>query len=167
MKFGFKFSRSEKGVAFAEMALVIPILLVFIGAVFEISRAYYLQLNLEYATKEAAKMGTHVKVTGTTVQSSSIQNLVVNSAMVSGVVQDTSQFMLRYFTKSGTELFGPSLPFDRTNNPTGSVDLIEVKISYPGTSTGVNTPVPALFNPAGIFMGSLTLISRAVFQIDG
>ena len=167
MKRRLHFSRSEKGIAMAEMALVIPILIVFVGAIFEVSRAYYIQQVLEFGVKEAAKVGTHVKVSGTTLNTTTVQNLIVNSVMVNGVIMETGQFMIKYFTKSGTELTGASLPFDRTNNPTGSVDLIEVKVSYPGTGAGVNVPVPAILNPANAFMGSLTLTARSVCQIDG
>ncbi len=167
MKRKSKFSRSEKGIAMAELAVVIPVLIVFIGAIFEISRAYYIQQVLEFGVKEAAKMGTHVKVSGTTLTTASVQNLIVNSVMVSGVIMETGQFTIKYYTKSGTELMGASLPFDRTNNPAGSVDLVEVKVSYPGTGAGVNTPVPAILNPGSVFMGSLTLSARSVFQIDG
>ena len=167
MKRRLNFLRSERGTAMAEMAVVLPVLIVFIGAIYEVSRAYYIQQVLEFGAKEAAKIGTHVKVSGTTLNTTTVQNLVVNSVMVSGVIMETGQFMIKYFTKSGTELVGASLPFDRTNNPNGSVDLIEVKVSYPGTGAGVNIPVPALLNPGDAFMGSLTLTARSVCQIDG
>ena len=162
-----KLFRSERGTALAELAIVLPVLIVFIGAIFEVSRAYYIQQTLEYGVKEASKIGTHIQVNGTTLSTTNLQTLIVNSVKVAGVIAETGQFNIRYFTKSGTQLTGSSLPFDRLNNPNGSVDLVEVKIVYPGTGSTVNTPIPAVFNPGGVFTGSVTLTARSVFQIDG
>ncbi len=163
----FRFFRSERGTAIAELAVIAPIMILILGAVYELGRAYYLQANLDYGAKEAAKMGASISISGTTVSKTSIDSIVTMSIVIPGVVQESGQFTIKYYTRTGTELTGASLPFDRTGNPAGSLDLIEVTLTYPGTGAGVNTPIPAVFNPGEVFMGNIILTSRAICQVEG
>ena len=163
----FRFFKSERGTAIAEMAVMAPIMIIFLGSVYELGRAYYLQNNLDYAAKEAAKVGTAITISGTTVSTASIESLITMSVVIPGVIEESGQFMVKYYTRTGTELSGANLPFDRTGNPSGSVDLIEVTVTYPGTGAAVNTPIPAVFNPGDVFMGNIILTAKAVSQIEG
>lgn len=167
--------RSQRGSVFAELALVVPLLLLFLGGMFELSRMYYLQNTLEYAAKEAGRIGSSVKesVDGNfmskgTISRTEIENLIRNSVRVMGVIEEPGQFMIRYFNPGGNEVVGiqNDLPFDRQNNP-GAIDFIEVEITYPGTGANVNGPIPLLFNPGNIFNSKIILMSKAIFKIEG
>ena len=54
-------NRSEHGTVLAELILVIPLFILIIGGVFEVGRMYYIQNTLEYASKEAARIGSSVR----------------------------------------------------------------------------------------------------------
>lgn len=167
--------RSESGSAMVELALITPLLILFIGAVFEISRVYYLQNNLEYGAKEAARIGSSVKESTDanfnskkTIARAELENLIFNSVRIKGVIEEPGQFMIRYLNKAGNEINGiqDNLPFDRQNDP-GSIDFVEVEVTYPGSGSGVNKPIPAVFNPANVFQSNVTLMSKAIFKIEG
>lgn len=167
--------RSESGSAMVELALITPLLILFIGAVFEVSRVYYIQNNLEYAAKEAARIGSSVKESTDanfnskkTIARAELENLIFNSVRIKGVIEEPGQFMIRYLNPAGNEINGipDNLPFDRQNNP-GSVDFIEVEVTYPGSGSSVNKPIPVVFNPANVFQSNIILMARAVFKIEG
>lgn len=166
--------RSQKGSAFIELVLITPLLLFLVGSIFEISRIYYIQNSLEYASKEAARVGSSVKdsvdanfMSKGTISRAELENLIVNSVRVKGVIEEPGQFTIKYLNNAGNEVQGvQDLPFDRQNNP-GSIDFVQVEIKYPGSGAGVNKPIPAVFNPGNIFQSSLTLMSRAIFKIEG
>lgn len=166
--------RSAKGSALVELVLVIPLLLLAIGGIFEIGRMYYIQSTLEYGAKEAARIGSSVREsvdqnfrsTGT-LSRSELEDLILNSIRVNRVIEEPGQFMIRYLNNAGNEVQGVmDLPFDRQNDP-GAIHFVEVELSYPGTGANVNSPIPIIFNPGNIFQQSLTLMARAVFQIEG
>lgn len=167
--------RSEKGSVFAELALVIPLLAVLVLAIFEVSRMYHLQNNIEHAAKQAARTGASFRESCDqnfmgrgTVSQNEVDNLIIEGGKVPGIVEERNQFMIRYLNMSGNEVMGAmSLPFNRQNNP-GSIEFIEVEITYPGQNPPVNTPIPAVLNPWNIFMdGGVTLMSKAVFKVEG
>lgn len=161
------FRRSERGTAIAEMAVIAPVMILALGACYELGRAYYIQNNLDYASKEAAKIGSSITISGTTVSSASIESLITMSVVIPGIIEEAGQFAVKYYTRTGTELVGASLPFDRVGNPAGSLDVIEVTVTYPGTGAAVNTPIPAVFNPGDVFMGNIILNSKAISQVEG
>ena len=173
-QFKRKFIRSNKGAALTELVLVVPLLLLMIGIVFEIGRVFYIKNVLEYSSKKAARIGASIKesVDETfmgkgTISKTELENLIVNSVRVSMVIEDKEQFMIRYLNKGGNEVMGVvDLPFDRQNNP-GSIEYVEVEISYPGQGQNVNSPIPLVFNPGNLFNSTISLSSRAVFQIEG
>lgn len=167
--------RSQSGSAFVELVVVIPFLLLLLGAVYEVSRIYYIQNTLEYGAKEAARIGSSVResVDGSfmskgTVSRQEIENLITGGVRVKGVIEEPGQFMISYLNPAGNPINGiqNDLPFNRENNP-GAIDFVEVQITYPGTGAGVNKPIPVVFNPGNVFRNSITLMSRAVFKIEG
>lgn len=167
--------RSQKGSVFAELILVVPLLLLLVGGIFEIGRMYYIQSTLEYGAKQAARIGSSIKESVDanfmgrgTIQRAALESLIINSVRVNGVIEEPSQFTIKYYNMAGNEVMGvQNLPFDRQNNP-GSIEFIEVEIVYPGAGPGVNTPVPAVFNPANIFgEGGLMLMAKAIFKVEG
>lgn len=175
MKLNFKSQRrSQQGSVFVELILVVPLLILLVGGIFEISRMYHIQNTLEYGAKTAARVGASVResVDGNfmsmgTVSRTEIENLILNSVRVRGVIEEPGQFMIRYLNMGGNEVMGvQNLPFDRQNVP-GSIEFVEVEITYPGTGAGVNTPIPAVFNPGNIFQSTITLMSRAIFKVEG
>lgn len=167
--------RSEKGSVFAELALVIPLLAVLVLAIFEVARMYHLQTSIEHAAKQAARAGSSIRESVDanfmgrgTVSQNEIENLIIEGGRVSGIVEEREQFMIRYLNMGGNEVMGVmNLPFNRQNNP-GSVDFIEVEITYPGQRPPVNIPIPAVLNPWNIFREEgIVLMSKAVFKIEG
>ncbi|OGI19787.1 MAG: hypothetical protein A3B68_08225 [Candidatus Melainabacteria bacterium RIFCSPHIGHO2_02_FULL_34_12] len=166
--------RSRRANAMVEMVMIVPLLIMLIGSVFEIGRIYYIQNTLEYGAKEAARIGASVRestdqnfVSKGTVSRNELEALIKNGVRVQGVIEEPEQFTVKYLNSAGNEVQGvQDLPFDRTNNP-GSIDYVQVEIKYPGVGPGVNKPVPAVFNPANVFNGSLTLMSKATFKIEG
>lgn len=167
--------RNNRGVVHVELALLAPILILFLGGIFETSRIFYIQNTLEHGTKEAARIGSSVKesvdgdfMSKGTISRAQIESLIKNSVRIMGVIEGEDQIMIRYLNPAGNEIRGiqNDLPFDRQNNP-GAIDYIEVEITYPGTSPLANKPIPAFFNPGNIFQQSLTLRSKAVFKIEG
>lgn len=168
-------ARSKKGSVLVELALLTPFLLLLVGGIFEIGRMYYIQNTLEYSAKEAARIGSSIKESADasfmskgTISRREIENLIVNSVRVKGVIEEPGQFTIRYLNPAGNEIQGiqNDLPFDRENNP-GAIDFIEVEIKYPGVGTNVNKPIPVIFNPGDIFMNSITLKAKSVFKIEG
>ena len=168
-------NRSQKGSAFTELVVVLPFIVLLIGTIFEVSRIYYLQNTLEYGAREAARIGASVResvdanfTSNTTVSRTEIEDLIRNSIRVPGVIEEPGQFTIKYLNPGGNEIQGVqnNLPFDRQNNP-GSIDFIQVEITYPGTGATVNTPIPAVFNPGNIFQSNITLMSKAIFKIEG
>ena len=168
-------NRNQKGTAFTELVIVIPFIVLLIGTIFEVSRIYYLQNTLEYSAREAARIGASIKesvgadcMSNTTISKAAIENLIKNSVRVMGVIEEPGQFTIKYLNPSGTELvgLGDNLPFDRQNNP-DSIDFIQVEITYPGVGANVSTPIPAAFNPGNIFQSNVTLMAKAIFQIEG
>lgn len=168
------FHRSKSGAALVELVLVVPLLLLVIGGVFELGRMYYLQSTLEYGAKEAARIGASIKesvdenfMSKGTISKSELENLIVNSVRIPRVIEEPGQFMIRYLNNGGNEVQGVmDLPFDRQNNP-GAINFLEVEITYPGEGANVNTPIPVVFNPGNIFESKVALMARAVFQIEG
>lgn len=167
--------RSQRGSVFAELALVIPLLAVLVLAIFEVARMYHIQTNIEHAAKQAARTGASVRESVDqnfmgrgTINRNQLDNLIVAAGTVPGIVQERGQFTIRYLNMGGNEVMGVmNLPFDRQNNP-GSVEYIDVTISYPGQGPPVNIPIPAVLNPWNIFMdGGITLTSRATFKVEG
>ena len=167
--------RSIKGSTLGEFVMVIPLLVFLVGSMFEISRFYYIQNTLEYAVKEAARVGASIRestdanfVSKNTVSRTELESLIKNSIRVMGVVEEPEQFTIKYLNPAGNEIQGVQndLPFDRQNNP-GSIDFVQVEVKYPGSGPNVSTPVPAVFNPGNIFQGNLTLMSKATFKIEG
>ena len=167
--------RSESGIAFTELILVIPIMVLVIGAVFEVSRVYYIQNTLEYSVKEAARIGASIResvdgnfVSKGTISRSELESLIRNSVRVIGVIEEPGQFTIKYLNTSGTEIAAVpnDMPFDRQTNP-NAVDFVQVELTYPGMGAGVSTPIPAVFNPGNVFDSNLTLMSKAVFKIEG
>lgn len=168
-------TRTQRGSVFVELTLLVPLFILIIGGVFEISRMYYIQNTLEYSAKEAARVGSSVResvdanfMSKSTVSRMEIENLILNSVRVMGVIEEPGQFMIRYLNPAGNVIQGVQndLPFDRANNP-GAISFVEVEITYPGTGANVNKPIPALFNPFNIFQSSIKLMSKAIFQIEG
>ena len=53
--------RTQKGNAFAELVMILPFVMMLLGAIFEVSRIYYLQNTLEYSAREAARIGASIK----------------------------------------------------------------------------------------------------------
>ena len=167
-------NRSEHGTVLAELILVIPLFILIIGGVFEVGRMYYIQNTLEYASKEAARIGSSVREgvdenykSKGTIDREKLESLIINSVRVNGVIEESGQFMIRYLNKAGNEVQGiMDLPFDRENNP-GSIDFVEVEIVYPGSGPTVSSPIPVVFNPGNLFMSSITLMARSVFKIEG
>ena len=168
-------NRNRIGSAFTELVIVIPFIVLLIGTIFEVSRIYYLQNTLEYASREAARIGASIKesvdanfMSKTTISRTAIENLIKNSVRVMGVIEEPGQFTIKYLNSAGNEVQGvqDDLPFDRQNNP-GSIDFVQVEITYPGAGANVNTPIPAVFNPGNVFQSNITLMSKAVFQIEG
>ncbi len=169
-------SREQRGSIFAEIALIVPLLILFLGGMFELSRMYYLQNTLEYAVKEAARIGSSVKesvnanyVSKGTISKTELENLIKSSVRVMGIVEEPGQFMIKYLNSAGSEVVAAqdALPFDRKNNPNSAVDFVQVEITYPGTGSNVNSPIPSVFNPIGVFHNSVVLSSKAVFKIEG
>ena len=166
--------RSNKGSALVELALVIPLILLVLGGIFEIGRMYYIQSTLEYGSKEAARIGASIResVDGNfmskgTISRNELENLIVNSVRIKNVIEEPGQFTIKYLNRAGNEVQGvQDLPFDRQNDP-GAINFVEVEITYPGQGATVNTPIPVVFNPGNIFQNSLQLMARAVFQIEG
>ena len=168
-------NRTQKGNAFVELVVILPFVMTLLGAIFEVSRIYYLQNTLEYGAREAARMGASIKesvdanfVSKTTISKASIETLIKNSVRVMGVIEEPGQFAIKYLNPAGSEIQNPpdNLPFDRQNNP-NSIDFVQVEITYPGAGANVNTPIPAVFNPGNIFQSNITLMSKAIFQIEG
>lgn len=167
-------SRSNKASVLVELVLVVPLILLVLGGIFELGRMYYIQTTLEYSAKEAARIGASIResVDGNymskgTVSRNEIENLIVNGIRVNNVIEEPGQFMIRYLNITGNEVASmPDLPFDRQNNP-GAVNFIEVEITYPGQGESVSSPIPVVFNPGNIFQNSLQLMAKAVFQIEG
>lgn len=175
MKFPSKNLRTQNGNAFVELVMILPFIMVLIGAIFEVSRIYYLQNTLEYGAREAARIGSSIResvdgnfMSKTTIARSEIENLIKNSVRIMGVIEEPGQFRISYLNPGGNEIQGiqNDLPFDRQNDP-GSIDFIKVEITYPGSGANVNTPIPAVFNPGNIFQSNITLMSKAIFQIEG
>ncbi len=174
MNIGVKKNRGQRGAAFAEFVLIIPLLVMLIGAVFEISRLYYIQNTLEYAAKEAARVGSSIRegvdadfMSRGTIPRDQLEGLIRNSIRVMGVIEEPEQFTIKYLNPGGNEIMGvQDLPFDRQNNP-GAIDYVLVEVTYPGVGPGVNTPIPAFFNPANVFQDSFVLMAKAAFQIEG
>lgn len=167
--------RNKRGSVFAELALVIPVLILFLAGMFELSRVFYLQNTLDYAAKESARIGSSVResVDGNfmsrgTLPRQKMENLIRNSVRIMGVIEEPGQFTIKYLNPGGNEIMGiqNDLPFNRQNNP-GAIDYVVVEITYPGSSPSVNAPIPVVFNPGNIFQNSVTLMSRAVFKIEG
>lgn len=169
-----KFIRSNKGIVLAELALVIPFLILFIFGIFEISRMYYIQNTLDYGAKEAARVGASIRESVDnnfmgigTISRTEIENLILNSVRVRGIIEEPGQFMISYLNMAGNEVIGvQNLPFNRQNNP-GSIEYVVVEITYPGSGPNVNRPIPAVLNPGNILQNSLVLMSKAIFQIEG
>ncbi len=169
-----RINRTQKGSAFVELVIILPFIMMLLGAIFEVSRIYYLQNTLEYGAREAARMGASIKesvdanfVSKTTISRAAIENLIKNSVRVMGVIEEPGQFTIKYLNSAGNEVQGvQDLPFDRQNNP-GSIDFIQVEITYPGAGANVSTPIPVVFNPGNIFQSNITLMSKATFQIEG
>ena len=169
-----KKTRNSKGSVFAELALIIPILILFLTGMFELARMFYLQNTIEFAAKEAARIGSSIKenvdasyMSKTTISRAEIENLITNSVRIMGVVEEPSQFRVTYLNPGGNVVNGvQDLPFDRQNNP-GSIDYIKIEITYPGSAPPVNAPIPLPFNPANMFMSNVTLMSSSVFKIEG
>ena len=168
--------RTFSGSPSAELVLIMPIFILLIGGIFEASRIFYLQNSLWNASKEAARIGSSIKesvdsnfMSKTTISKSEIESLIKNSVRVNGVIEEPEQFTIRYFNTAGDELQvqGNDLPFDRSNDPVNSVDFVEVEITYPGTGSNVNTPIPAVFNPGNIFQSNITLTAKSIFKIEG
>ncbi len=168
-------NRTQKGSAFTELVVILPFIIMLIGAIFEVSRIYYLQNTLEYGAREAARIGASIKesvdvnfMSNNTISRASIETLIRNSVRVMGVIEEPGQFTIKYLNPAGTEIQNApdNLPFDRKNNP-DSIDFIQVEITYPGAGASVNTPIPAVFNPGNIFQSNKTLMSKAIFQIEG
>ena len=167
-------NRNKKGTAFTELVIVIPFIVLLIGTIFEVSRIYYLQNTLEYSAREAARIGASIKesvdanfMSKTTISRAAIENLIKNSVRVMGVIEEPDQFAIKYLNSAGNEVQGvQDLPFDRQNNP-GSIDFIQVEITYPGIGANVSTPIPAVFNPGNVFQSNITLMAKAIFQIEG
>lgn len=166
--------RNKKGSVFAELTLVIPVLILFLFGMFELSRMFYLQNIVEYASKEAARIGSSIKesvdenfMSKQTISRGELERLITSSVRIMGVVEEPEQFMISYLNRGGNEVQGiQDLPFDRQNNP-GSIEYVVVDITYPGTNPPVNAPIPLLFNPGNIFQSNITLMSRAVFKVEG
>ena len=168
-------NRSKQGNAFVELVTILPFIMVLMGAIFEVSRIYYLQNTLEYGAREAARIGASIKesvdanfVSKNTISRIEIENLIKNGVRVMGVIEEPGQFTIKYLNSAGNEIQGiqNDLPFDRQNNP-GSIDFIQVEIAYPGAGANVNTPIPAVFNPGNIFQSNIALMAKAIFQIEG
>ena len=168
-------NRSKKGSAFTELIIILPFIVVLIGTIFEVSRIYYLQNTLEYSAREAARIGASIKesvdanfMSKNTISRTAIENLIKNSVRVMGVIEEPGQFTIKYLNPGGNEIQGvqDDLPFDRQNNP-GAIDFVQVEITYPGTGANVSTPIPAVFNPGNVFQSNVTLMAKAVFQIEG
>lgn len=166
--------RSNSGSAFVELVILLPLLIFMVGGVFEIGRMFYIQNSLEYGAKEAARIGSSIKesvnnnfVSSGTLSRRELENLIVSSIKVNGVIEERGQFMIRYLNQSGSEVQPTdNLPFNRGTNP-NAVDFVEVEISYPGRGPRVNTPIPAVFNVSNIIPNNVILMSRAIFQIEG
>ena len=167
-------NRNQKGSAFTELVIVIPFIVLLMGTIFEVSRIYYLQNTLEYGAREAARIGASIResvdanfMSKTTVSRTEIENLIKNSVRVMGVIEEPGQFRVKYLNPAGNEIQGiQDLPFDRQTNP-GSIDFIQVEITYPGAGANVSTPIPAVFNPGNIFQSNITLMAKAIFKIEG
>ncbi len=170
-----RISRTQQGSAFVELVVILPFVMMLIGAIFEVSRIYYLQNTLEYGAREAARIGASIKesvdsnfTSKNTISRVEIENLIKNSVRVMGVIEEPGQFTIKYLNPAGTEIQNvqDNLPFDRQNNP-NSIDFVQVEITYPGVGPNVNTPIPVVFNPGNIFQSNTTLMSKAIFQIEG
>ena len=168
-------NRSASGSVFAELLMILPVFILFVGGIFEISRVAYLQNTLEYGVKEAARIGSSIKESVDsnfqsvgTISRGELENLIENSVRIMGVIEEPEQFTIKYLNPGGNEVQGiqNDLPFNRQNNP-GAIDFVQVEITYTGTGAGVNTPIPAVFNPANVFSSNLTLMSKAIFKIEG
>src|SRR3989338_4514511 len=174
MSFLFKNLRTQNGNAFVELVMILPFIMLLIGAIFEVSRIYYLQNTLEYGAREAARIGSSIResvdgnfMSKTTIARSEIENLIKNSVRIMGVIEEPGQFRISYLNPAGNEVRGvQDLPFDRQNNP-GSIDFVQVEITYPGAGAGVSTPIPIVFNPGNIFQSNITLMAKAIFKIEG
>ena len=90
-------SRSNKASALVELVLVIPLILLVLGGIFEIGRMYYIQNTLEYSAKEAARIGASIResvdenyVSKGTLSRGEIENLIVNSVRVNNVIEEPS-----------------------------------------------------------------------------
>lgn len=172
--------RSESGIVFAELALVIAVLVFITLAIFEIGRAYHIQNNLEYSAKQAARIGASIRegvdqnfMSRGMISRDRLENLIFNSVQVRGIVEDRDQFMIRYLNMAGNEVMGvQDLPFDRQNNP-GSIEFIEVTLTYPGPPSSSRKPIPVALDPGNLINsrifpnGGITLMSKAVFKVEG
>ncbi len=170
-----KTKRNKRGSAFTELVIIIPFIVVLIGTIFEVSRIYYIQNTLEYGAREAARIGASVResvdanyMSKNTIARSELENLIINSVRVMGVIEEPGQFTIKYLNPGGNEIQGiqNDLPFDRQNNP-GSIDFIQVEVTYPGVGANVSTPIPAVFNPGNVFQSNITLMAKAIFKIEG
>lgn len=160
--------RTERGNAFVDLALIIPILLMFIGGIFEVSRIYYIQNSLENGVKEAGRIGSQIKENfgNTTVTKSNIESLIKNNVRLPGVIAGADQFTIRLLDSAGNEVAGSNISLDWQNNPSAA-SYLEVQIKYPGLDPTVSSPIPAVFNPGNFFSGRTTLMSKSLFKIEG
>jgi Flp pilus assembly protein TadG len=85
-----KISQDDKGSVAVEMALLLPILLVFLAGIVEFGLAYWEQQILTTAAREGARAGAK-KVNGSYLSNSNIRTLVRNYCVNAGVDVPTSQ----------------------------------------------------------------------------
>lgn len=132
-----RFVRNERGTAMVEMAIVLPIIILFFLGMIDFGRAIFLYNNLTNAAREGARFGA-----------SQVQ--YAPAAPPAGPIQDTTRARIRDFS-------GQAVPAGATITATPTTSAITVSITnYPFSPI---TPLP--------MVSTLQLNVTAVFRYEG
>ncbi len=142
--------RSERGAAAVEFALILPVLVLLLGAIIDFGFIFSQQIALNNATRDAARLGVVKPLSpGVPLSVARIQQAARNS-MGGGVGMNPAGVTVAV-TRSDTTT--PSATAPCSGSAQG--DTLNVTTTYPSSPP---FPVP--------FMGTIVLSSKGVFRCE-
>ena len=134
--------RDEKGQSIVELALILPILIVLLGAIIDFGWIYSCQISANNAVREAARYSSiHIYDSSTDNDEAVAQSIVLSEA--SQLADDTTTVTLRYL--------------DLDNN--GTDDSVQVTVS---------SPIPLITGISSTLLGKsdITISSTSTMRIE-
>jgi len=132
-----RFRSDEQGIAFVEMAIVTPVVLLLAAGVFEFSNILNKRLLLEAGVEDAARYMARCNDSSWTNCVTLGKNLAVNGAVTGGTARvtgwTTAQVTVNKTSTAAVDSNGNELYLSSTS----AVNVVEVSTSLPYSGTGL------------------------------